>query len=167
MDTALNISRYIVAKSWERERPITNLRLQRLLYFLQALSLVLTGNPAFEDEIKAWASGPVVPTVYYEYSIFGAGCIYDKNDARVTASMAKLVDSLFAVTDSYTASELADIAKNQSPWIDANRITERNRRTYGWMWRDQYAGEIKVETIKAYFADIVEKKKKNKVICEV
>lgn len=43
---------------------ISNLVLQKLLYFIQASLLVTTGNPAFEEDIEAWMYGPVVPEVY-------------------------------------------------------------------------------------------------------
>ncbi|CAL7886048.1 Panacea domain-containing protein [Fusobacterium necrophorum] len=46
---------------------ISNLVLQKLLYFIQASSLVTTGRPAFEEDIEAWMYGPVVPEVYTNF----------------------------------------------------------------------------------------------------
>ena len=50
---------------------MTNLRLQKLLYFAQGWHLVRYGKPLFEDEIDAWQYGPVVPSVYNEYKSYG------------------------------------------------------------------------------------------------
>lgn len=46
---------------------VSNSVLQKLLYFSQAWSLVIDGRPLFEEELKAWKYGPVVPSVYYGY----------------------------------------------------------------------------------------------------
>ncbi|GHU69931.1 hypothetical protein FACS1894184_14690 [Clostridia bacterium] len=48
---------------------MTNLRLQKLLFFAQGWSLVIRGVPLFDDPIEAWQYGPVVPTVYRELSV--------------------------------------------------------------------------------------------------
>lgn len=50
---------------------ITNLRLQKLLYFAQGWYLARYGKPLFEDEIEAWSYGPVVPSVYNTYKQYG------------------------------------------------------------------------------------------------
>ena len=43
---------------------MTNLRLQKILYFIQAFSLISTGHPLFKEDILAWQYGPVVKEVY-------------------------------------------------------------------------------------------------------
>jgi len=43
---------------------LTNLKLQKLLYFAQLEHLKKTGRPLFEDKIEAWQYGPVVKSVY-------------------------------------------------------------------------------------------------------
>ena len=54
------------AKNGQGE-PMTNLRLQQLLYLAQGWHLARYGKPLFEEEIKAWPCGPVVPEVYEAY----------------------------------------------------------------------------------------------------
>lgn len=46
---------------------MTNLRLQKLLYFAQGWHLSRYGKPLFQDEIEAWKYGPVVPKIYETY----------------------------------------------------------------------------------------------------
>ena len=43
---------------------ISNLKLQKLLYYAQAWHLALYGEPLFRDRIEAWVHGPVVPPVF-------------------------------------------------------------------------------------------------------
>lgn len=46
---------------------MTNLKLQKMLYYQQGFHLAYFGTPLFDDEIEAWMYGPVVPSVYNHY----------------------------------------------------------------------------------------------------
>ena len=69
--TALEIAKYTIKKCTRDNHPISNLQLQKILYYIQK-SFLQNGTEAFEDEIEAWQFGPVVPSVYYQYCGFGA-----------------------------------------------------------------------------------------------
>ena len=71
MGTAIDLSKYIVAKCIDDRCPITILQLQKMLYYLQRDSL-RRHKVAFSDDIEAWQFGPVVPNVYYYYCGYGA-----------------------------------------------------------------------------------------------
>ena len=51
---------------------LTNLKLQKLLYFAQLEHLRKTGEPLFDDKIEAWKYGPVVKNVYDRLRVCGA-----------------------------------------------------------------------------------------------
>ena len=71
MYTALDLSKYIVSKCINDGHPITNLQLQKILYYIQK-DFLRGGERAFPEDIEAWKFGPVVPNVYYSYCGFGA-----------------------------------------------------------------------------------------------
>lgn len=71
MYAALDLSNYIVSKCIEESHPISNLQLQKILYYIQK-EFLKNGSPAFGDYIEAWQFGPVVPAVYYHFCGFGA-----------------------------------------------------------------------------------------------
>lgn len=48
----------------EEDGRMTNLKLNRLVYFAQAWSLEKFSRPLFEEEAEAWQYGPVIPSVY-------------------------------------------------------------------------------------------------------
>ncbi|EEO9072901.1 DUF4065 domain-containing protein, partial [Listeria monocytogenes] len=48
------------------------LKLQKLLYYAQAKSLVEKSHPLFEENIEKWKLGPVVPEIYHLYKNYGA-----------------------------------------------------------------------------------------------
>ena len=70
----LDIARYIINYSNEQQYGISNLKLQKLLYFVQAEFLAFTEKkqPCFQEEIEAWGFGPVVPGVYKEFRQYGS-----------------------------------------------------------------------------------------------
>lgn len=68
--TALEIAKYIVTRCWQIGVPVSNLKLQNMLYFAWLEYYSLTGKELFADDICAWQTGPVVPDVYYEFCIY-------------------------------------------------------------------------------------------------
>lgn len=70
MYAALDIAKYVVTKCKRDGKPISNLQLQKILYYIQR-DYLQSGSMAFQDSIEAWRFGPVVPKVYYYFC--GAG----------------------------------------------------------------------------------------------
>lgn len=75
MIRVLQIANYVIHVSLNSGIGITNLHLQKILYFLQAESLLRQGEPIFEGNMEKWRLGPVIPDVYHEYKIFGSNPI--------------------------------------------------------------------------------------------
>lgn len=71
MHTAIEWAMYIVNKCIDENCPISNLQLQKILYYIQR-EFLRQDKIAFYDEIEAWQFGPVVPKVYYYYCGHGA-----------------------------------------------------------------------------------------------
>lgn len=71
MYKALTIAKYAITKCVKDGCPISNLQLQKILFYIQKLFLS-QDKVAFFDRIEAWQFGPVVPTVYAEFCGFGA-----------------------------------------------------------------------------------------------
>ncbi|PZV13545.1 MAG: hypothetical protein DCF20_14925 [Pseudanabaena sp.] len=69
MVSPLAVARYFIFRAYEdgRESLMTNMKVQKLLYYTQSLHLALFDEPLFDDEIQAWRYGPVCPPVYYSY----------------------------------------------------------------------------------------------------
>jgi hypothetical protein len=78
------------------DKPISTMKLQKLVYFAQGWSLGLTGKPLFDDESEAWASGPASPALYGlhrgEYSI-GPG-FFRKKMAEILAQPPVIPDDV-------------------------------------------------------------------------
>ena len=68
----LDLSDYIISKCIKDKKMISNLQLQKILYYIQKYYLITKGKPAFDYPIQAWKIGPVVSLVYYKYCGSGA-----------------------------------------------------------------------------------------------
>lgn len=92
MYNALELAKYIVTKCTNDKCPISNLQLQKILYYIQK-SFLSNGHLAFSDDIEAWQFGPVVPNVYYHFCGYGAMPIDITYDTGISDStIDKIID---------------------------------------------------------------------------
>ena len=116
MTSALDVARYIVNISYQYQYAISNLKLQKLLYFCQAVFLVDSKGktPCFPEEIEAWDFGPVVPSVYRAFKKYGGN-----NIPKVSEKDRKKINEVIIHFGKFTASKLVDITHHQKPWMNA------------------------------------------------
>lgn len=122
MYKAVDIAEYVIRRLDEGDlgyKGISNLKLQKVLYFLQAEFLVSTGKTLFEDQILAYDFGPVIKDVYYKYRMFGSTSIFcfGKEKPFVAKDDAERIDEVLKEISNYPASYLTKITQNQTPWI--------------------------------------------------
>lgn len=59
---------------------LTNMKLVKLIYIAQGLSLALLNRPIFKDDkIEAWKYGPVIPSIYHEFKHYKSNPITSKS----------------------------------------------------------------------------------------
>ncbi|MCQ2242421.1 Panacea domain-containing protein [Treponema sp.] len=116
--SALDVAKYVINYELSQGRSVTNLRLQKLLYFVQAKVLVETGKPCFEDEMEAWDYGPVSPSVYHNYKFFGAWSLAAEPGIHRIPN-ANIVNNMLSYCSNYSTNLLVDITHKQRPWIEA------------------------------------------------
>lgn len=122
MYSALEVARYIIAYESSQGRTVSNLRLQKLLYFVQSWFLAVTGRACFADDLEAWDYGPVVPEVYRRYKIFGSTMIppLDKTEqSNISIQDQQLIDSALEICAEQSTRRLVEISHNQDPWRNA------------------------------------------------
>lgn len=87
-------ARYIIGKCSSENNPISNLQLQKLLYFVQK-AFLKAGKEAFDDDFEAWRFGPVIPEVYYSYSGYGSRPIFSiRSNAEISLEDKQIIDSI-------------------------------------------------------------------------
>ena len=101
------LAHYIVDKCSNDGKPVSNLQLQKMLYFLQSVYCSATnGELLFEDEFEAWPYGPVIRSVYREFSIYGGDTI----DERYPVEL-EMPPEIKAFID-----QGIEVLRDKSPW---------------------------------------------------
>lgn len=119
---ATNIAEYFIWKSQQERSPVTNKKLQKLLYYTQAWSLVLLKEKMFTDDIEAWVHGPAVREVYLKYKDFGFEPITETVDSqsfKFNDDQVKLMNDIWSVYGCYDAGYLEALSHSEDPWKQA------------------------------------------------
>lgn len=137
-----NITKFIISYSNSINQPVTNLRLQKLLYYSQGFYLAFKGQELFNKPIVAWKLGPVVESVYFEYKDFGKKplatpknfnpfIIFDNDTMDL---IKNIIDACFK----FSTYELVDMTHKEEPW----KQTPLNK-------------QISLLAMRGYFIDLV------------
>lgn len=118
---AINLAKYIVQKCYQDGHPISNLQLQKILYFLQIMYGKSTEGKEllFQNDFEAWPYGPVIPAVYDMFSRYGGSVIEETFDEPAPCSQEVMgfVDQAVAFLREKTPWELVEISHAEgSPW---------------------------------------------------
>lgn len=114
---------------------ITNLKLQKLLYFVQALCLMIFGKKAFSEKILAWPYGPVINEVYQKYKPNRANeIVSEKFIKNISSGLYKVIEEVVTCYGSIEANKLIDFTHEEEPWKNA-----------------EINSEIDIESIRNYF----------------
>jgi uncharacterized phage-associated protein len=99
---------------------ISNLKIQKLLYYAQGGFLAYYDRPLFPEAIKAWAHGPVVPQVYHLYKSYGAGPVpVEQIDLeKYEPEIREILDEVNSVYGQFTAGKLRAMTHLEPPWRD-------------------------------------------------
>lgn len=144
MYDVLDICRFVILYCNEKKYSISNLRLQKLLYFIQSVFIYNGYDNCFQDDIEAWSLGPVVPRAYHEYKSCGGLDIFSQyinlgeyKEDIIKENHKKLIRDIVDKLSYYTAYDLVKITHEQTPWKEAYKENENNI--------------IKKESLKKYF----------------
>lgn len=113
------IAKKIIAKTdVEHGDTISNLKLQKMLYYMQGFHLAFFDTPLFDDDIFAWQYGPVVPSVYKEYKRYDAKAISlpEGNIIRLTDDEETVFDNVYAEYGQFSAVALMNMSHAEIPW---------------------------------------------------
>lgn len=145
MTSAIDISKYIINFFQKSGDPITNLKLQKLLYYIQGWHLALHEEAAFTEPLQAWVHGPAQSQVYSQYKKFRWNPINETITAPViNDNLKKHIDEVLSVYGTETAYALEHRTHLENPWKDARKGLPPDAES---------TAEITLESMKAYFKD--------------
>jgi len=112
---------------------ITNLKLQKLVYYSQGFSLALYDKLLFAEHMEAWEHGPVNTALYNKYKQLGAAPIPIPEDIDFSKYDEQTKDLLNGVYEEYgqfSAWKLREMSHGEEPWIkgkhQAGQIIQNN-----------------------------------------
>lgn len=141
---ARDVVEYLLRLSDTEANDITNLKLQKLVYYVQGFHLAMYGEPVFNEPIEAWQYGPVVRELYNTYKGQGNAIIPPAEDydfsGPVEGRMQELMQEINEVYGQFSGIKLMHMTHEERPWLEAQEL---NR------------SEISKDTMKAYFSQLV------------
>lgn len=130
----IDVCNYVIGYCNSRNYAISNLRLQKLLYFIRGTFLERDRGTCFSDHLEAWALGPVCPKAYSYFKVFASQdipVIYSDPSVSWTADRVKKANAIISEEDkelinfvieklhNIVTSRLVDITHKQRPWQEA------------------------------------------------
>lgn len=139
-----------VLKGIEEGNFVTQMKLQKMVYFAHGYHLAKYAKPLVNEDFEAWKFGPVVPEIYQSYKLYGSDYIIDpglvpKSARPLTLSDTAIdaVDYTWRATKNLSAAVLMSWThKDGSPWAqvyDPNNIST----------------VIKNDSIQSYFRNLI------------
>ncbi|MBF0176496.1 MAG: SocA family protein [Magnetococcales bacterium] len=139
--TCLNVANYFLSLADEEAGDlISNMKLQKLVYYAQGFHLAMFDKPLFAEPVAAWTHGPVIPLLYQKFKEFGSGPIPRPERVLADRFPKELCDFLNEVYNEYgqyDAWKLRNLTHEEPPW----------RETYN----REPGGCIPLDAMKDYF----------------
>lgn len=155
--TVQEIAQYFIHLSHKAGKQITNKKLQKLVYYAQAWSLVLENRELFKEPIEAWVHGPAVRSLYSKYKTFGYNAITEEFDGdkveRAVGDSKKLLDQVWNIYGSLDARYLEMLTHSEEPWRQARE---------GLQGDEISSNEITAESMKKYYSNKLKEAQKQK-----
>lgn len=118
MANVFDVAAYILS----RRSPMTAMKLQKLVYYCQAWSLVWDEAPLFSERIEAWANGPVVRELYEVHrGMFRVQQLPLGNPEALTAEQRETVDAVLKFYGDKPSQWLSDLTHQEAPWREARK----------------------------------------------
>lgn len=98
---------------------LSNMKLQKLMYYAQGYHLAQHGTPLFGSPIEAWKDGPVVNEVYHHYKGYGASgipCIHKPALRRLRETELSVMNEVFSEYGQFSASTLRNMTHQEPPY---------------------------------------------------
>lgn len=100
---------------------VSNLKLQKLVYYCQGYHLAQYNEPLIDADIKAWPHGPVVSSLYAEYRGFGKRDISVPSETNYLEQLSdkalQVIDFVMMELGRLGAWQLRNKSHQESPWL--------------------------------------------------
>lgn len=128
---------YLINKFNENHNDVTNLQIQKLMYFFEAyyMNIYEDVDKLYECNFNAWAYGPVAIPLYKEFKKFGNDPIILSDEDRrkgkeISQNKKKLLDNIYVAFRGKSSIELVKLTHmKNSPW---DKVWKENGEKVGY-----------------------------------
>ncbi|PIQ92510.1 MAG: hypothetical protein COV69_02405 [Parcubacteria group bacterium CG11_big_fil_rev_8_21_14_0_20_39_14] len=121
----LSVALYFLRVADKEKKPITNLKLQKLVYYAQVWHIVFHNRKLFYEPIEAWMHGPAIPTLYRRFKAFESNPIQltGLEDIKLpfNEKEEKFLKNVWNVYGKYDAGYLEALTHSELPWQEARQ----------------------------------------------
>jgi uncharacterized phage-associated protein len=117
LGSANEIADYLIWKAHEHGSFISNLKLQKLLYYAQGWHIAVFDQPLFTEPLEAWVHGPVVPSIYRRFKSYGFQNIDEAVRPSLTPAISQFLDDLARSYLGIDAYALELMTHSEDPWL--------------------------------------------------
>lgn len=146
---AILVSKYVIKTLKEQNKEINHLKLQKILYYIQAWNLALLNEPLFEEDFEAWLHGPVIRKVWDEYKGHSVliGELSEQNEninLKFTEDQEDVIEDVIDAYGNKSGYYLESLTHQEDPWKNARKqgentiIKKEEMKKY---YRNLYYGE--------------------------
>ncbi len=128
----------------DKDDQITNMKLQKLLYYVQLNSIAATKEPMFWEKIKAWQHGPVIPQVYHEYKKYDKDPIprmEEPDRDTLSDEQRRIITKTYKLFGQYSMWKLRHMTHKAEPW----RLAKANEEEDNEITIDMLRAEVEKE----------------------
>lgn len=127
--------------NFEDSEFMTNLKLQKLLYYAQGCYLAQKGESLIKEDFLAWEHGPVVRTIYDRFRKFGSNGIQYEDDYedKLDEDTKILLKKVYNQFGQYTAWKLRDMTHQEKPWKETIRNCVIDRKIMQNYFKEHYS----------------------------
>lgn len=152
---SIELSRYILAK-WGS---MPHLKLQKLVFYVEAFHLAYFEQPLIEDQFEAWMHGPVSPKVWRQFKDYDSPLLntvavkpqeaeeaISAVESKITAEQKDLIADVMGEFGDKSAYHLECLTHSESPWIEARGATAPEERC---------SAPISKDSMKSYYRTLI------------
>jgi uncharacterized phage-associated protein len=122
------IADVILAKAAARGEHLSSMKLQKLLYYVQGEHLAATGELLFNEPIKAWKKGPVVPEIWHRHGRQNYAIPAPQQVPEISAFYEHTISCVIDRYLPFTAEQLSEMTHREPPWRNARAKKENSAR---------------------------------------
>lgn len=116
MISCYDIADYFIWLANDTGSFISNLKLQKLVYYAQAWHLAIQHQPLFQEDFEAWIHGPVIPELYQKYKSFGWKPIVEEVKPQLPSKIVQFLEEVAVEYFCCDAYELEQMTHIEKPW---------------------------------------------------